>query len=61
METPNASKTQPNSWLSLLAAVTEATATEPRPLTEACSRMLPMAVMEVCNPMGTPMPSSRRR
>ena len=60
MATPKASKTQENSWYSLLAAVMEATTTEPRPLTEVCSKMLPMAVMELCRPMGMPMPSSRR-
>ena len=59
MDTPNASKTQAKSICSLLEAVTEATTTDPRPLTEVCSRMLPMAVMDSCSPMGSPMPSSR--
>ena len=41
-----------------LAAVMEATAAEPSPLTAACRITEPMAVMEYCRPMGTPMEQS---
>ena len=45
---------------SLLPAVTLATATEPSELTEACKITLPIAVIEVCSAIGSPMPSRRR-
>ena len=38
----------------------EATTADPRPFTEAWRMMLPMAVMDSCRPMGSPMASSRR-
>ena len=40
-------------------AVMAAMALAPRVLTAVCSRMLPMAVMEYCIPIGRPMASRR--
>ena len=37
-------------------AVMAATAAEPKVLAAACRITLPIAVMEYCSPMGTPMP-----
>ena len=44
--------------LTLLAAVVAATATEPREFTEVCRITPPMAVIEYCSPIGTPIPQS---
>ncbi len=51
-----ASKGQARKPLIRPAAVTAATASEPRVLVALCRITLPMAVMEYCRPMGTPMP-----
>ena len=56
MVEPSASKGQQKNMPILLPAVMDATASEPKVLTALCKITLPMAVMEYCSPMGTPMP-----
>ena len=58
MVEPNASNGQQKNIPILLPAVIAATASEPRELTALCKITLPIAVMEYCNPIGTPMPHS---
>ena len=52
---PSASNGQQQNMEIFPAAVTEATAVEPRPLTAVCRMTLPIAVMEYCSPIGIPM------
>ena len=52
---PSASNGQPQNMEILPAAVTEATAVEPRPLTAVCKITLPIAVIEYCRPIGIHM------
>ena len=56
----SASNTQAKNMLSLLAALTAATASTPSPFTDHCTVTDPMAVMENCSPMGRPIPSMLR-
>ena len=55
-----ASKGQVKNIFTLPAAVTEATARAPRVFTEVCRITEPMAVMEYCRPIGSPIPQSCR-
>ena len=55
MVEPMASKGQQKNMLTFPAAVTDATAADPREFTAVCKITEPMAVMEYCRPMGTPM------
>ena len=55
MVEPMASKGQLKNILTFPEAVTDATAMEPREFTAVCMITEPMAVMEYCRPMGTPM------
>ena len=60
MVVASASKMQEKKLYSLPPAEMAATAMVPRPFTAVCIITEPMAVMENCKPMGTPMPISRR-
>ena len=52
---PKLSKGHMKNILIRMAAVNAATQVVPKALLALCSIMLPMAVMENCSPMGTPM------
>ena len=56
MVEPMASKGQAKKLPILPPAVMAATAAEPKVLAAVCKITLPMAVMEYCSPIGTPMP-----
>ena len=59
MAIPKLSNGQMKNVLIRMAAVNAATHAVPRALLALCNMMLPIAVMENCNPIGTPMFSSR--
>ena len=59
MVCPNDSNGQVIRLLIFCAAVTPATAVAPSTLTAAVITREPIAVMEYCNPIGTPMAQSR--
>ena len=56
MVEPRASNGQQKNILIFVAAVIAATDIEPSPLTATCSTILPIAVIEYCNPIGIPIP-----
>ena len=60
MVPPSASNGQVKNRFTFPPAVTDATAAEPSSLTDDCRITLPIAVMEYCSPIGTPLDSRTR-